>query len=79
MKLHQPFTRWGSLGILSLAAVVILLAFNGGPAKQRAADSYKDANHTQDTLPQKRNKITREETGDRDLDKELRQLDKAQE
>jgi chromosome segregation ATPase len=74
MNLHQPFTRWGSLALLSLTAVVTLLAFNGAPAKQPAI-----ANHTQDTLPQKRNKITREETGDRDLDKELRQLDKAQE
>ena len=81
MNLHQP-TRWGSLALLSLAAVVTLLAFNGGPAKQPAPDGYRDyhiANHTQDTLPQKRNKITREETGDRDLDKELWQLDKAQE
>jgi chromosome segregation ATPase len=79
MKLHQPFTRWGSLGVLSLAAVVTLLAFNGGPAKQPAPDQFKQANQTQDTLPQKRNKVTREESGDRDLDKELRQLDKAQE
>lgn len=79
MNLHQPFTRWGSLAILSLTAVITLLAFTGGPVQHPAPDSYRDYHYNQDTLPQKRNKVTREESGDRDLDKELRQLDKAQE
>jgi uncharacterized protein YPO0396 len=72
MKLHKPFI-WGLLSLLSLTAVITLLSFTGSPEQQPAI-----ANHHQDTVPQKRNKITREE-GDRDLDKELRALDKAQE
>lgn len=83
MNLQQPFTRWGSLTILSLTAVITLLAFTGGPSQHPAPDSYRDyhiANHhNQDTIPQKRNKETRSATNDRDLDNELRQLDKAQE
>ena len=74
MNFHQPFTRWGSLAIVSLAAVVTLLAFTGGPSQKPYI-----ANNSQDTIPQQRNKVTREEAGDRDLDKELKQLDKAKE
>lgn len=70
----QSFIRWGIPGAIVLCSVVALLAFTGGPYQQKAI-----ANHSQDTIPsQKRNKITRE-AGDRDLDKELRQLDEAQE
>jgi hypothetical protein len=77
MKLHKPLI-WGSLAILSLTAIITLQAFTGGPEKKPVPDSYQD-NHYPDTLPQKRNKVTREDGVDRDLDKELRALDKAQE
>ena len=73
MKLNQPFIRWGSLALV--ASVVTLLAFTGSPQHEPVI-----ANHTTDTIPvQKRNKITREDANDRDLDKELRQLDDAKE
>jgi len=74
MNLQQPFTRWGSLAIVSLTAVITLLSFTGGDAHHPAI-----VNRNQDTIPQKRNKVTREATNDRDLDNELRQLDKAKE
>jgi hypothetical protein len=60
MNLHQPFTRWGSVAMLSLTAVITLLAFTGGPSQHPSL-----ANHTQDTIPQKGNK----EAGERDLHK----------
>ncbi len=82
MKLNQPCFRWGSLALVG--SVVTLLAFTGGPKQTPAPDGYRDVfhitNHTTDTIPtQKRNKITREDGNDRDLDKELRQLDEAKE
>src|SRR5687768_11709457 len=77
MTLHKPLL-WGSLFILSLTAVITLEAFTGGPKPTPAPDSYRDYQH-QDTVPQKRNKVTREDAADRDLDKELRALDKAKE
>ncbi len=66
MKLNQPFIRWGSLALAG--SVVTLLAFTGGPQQQKAI-----ANRTTDTLP------TLKRANDRDLDKELRQLDEAKE
>ena len=73
MKLHKPFI-WGSLLVLALTAVITLEAFTGGPdPKPAIADNHRD------TVPQKRNKVTREDANDRDLDKELRSLDKAKE
>lgn len=81
MKLNQPCIRWGSLALAG--SVVTLLAFTGGPKQTPVPDGYRDyhiANHNTDTIPtQKRNKITREDANDRDLDKELRQLDDAKE
>jgi len=80
MKLNRSCIRWGSL---ALAAIVItLLAFTGGPQQKPVPDGYRDvlhiANHSTDTLPTpKRNKITRDDANDRDLDRELRQLDEA--
>lgn len=64
MKLHKPI-MWCVFSVLSLTVVITLLSFTGGPVQQPAI-----ATHHQDTIPQKR---------DRDLDKELRALDKAQE
>lgn len=73
MKLNQPFIRWGSLALA--AFVVTGLAFTGGPQQKPAI-----ANHFNDTIPtQKRNKVTRQNPNDRDLDNELRQLDKVKE
>jgi len=74
MKLNQPFIRWGALALVS--SVVTLLAFTGGPQQQQAPDGYRDyhiANHYTDTIP------TQKRASDRDLDKELRQLDEAKE
>ena len=73
MKMHPSFTRWGFPGAIIGAAVFTLVAFTGAPKQNTVI-----ANHLQDTIPQKRNKVTREEEGNRDLDKELRQLDEAQ-
>ncbi|MBO9200775.1 MULTISPECIES: V-type ATP synthase subunit I [Niastella] len=79
MNLNQSFIRWGSLALV--ASVVTLLAFTGGPQQNTAPNGNRDyhfANHATDTIPtQKRNKITRDEANDRDLDKEIRQLDEA--
>lgn len=74
MKLHRSFTRWGFPAILVLTVIIALLAFTGGPQQPAVA------NQSQDTIPtQKRNKITRDDGNARDLDKEIWQLDKAQE
>jgi len=72
--MHPSITRWGFPGAIIGAAVFTLVAFTGAPKQNKVI-----ANHLQDTIPQKRNKITREDEGNRDLDKELRQLDEAQE
>src|SRR4051812_38659532 len=66
MNLNQPFIRWGSLALVG--SVVTLLAFTGEPQQQPAI-----ATHTTDTIP------TPKRNNDRDLDKELRQLDNAKE
>lgn len=72
MKLSQKHLRW----ILPAAFVVItafaLVAWTGSPQQPGAV-----ANQNQDTIP-KRLKETRHQ-GDRDFDKELRDLDKANE
>lgn len=81
MKLNQPYIRWGSLALAG--SVITLLAFSGEPKQTPVPDDNRDChitNYTTDTIPaQKRNKITREGAHDRDLDKELRQLDEAKE
>lgn len=81
MKLNHPFIRRGSLVLAG--SVVTLLAFTGGPKQTPPPVGYRDyaiAHHTTDTTPaQKRNKTTRENVYDRDLDKELQQLDEAKE
>ena len=74
MKMHSSFTRWGFPCAIIGATVFTLAAFTGVP-KQNAVI----ANHVQDTVPEKRNKITRDQEDNRDLDKELQQLDRAQE
>ncbi len=65
--------KWGIAGIIVLAATCTLLAFTGGP---RGADSA--ANDFQDTIPAK-DKLNKEprKAGDRDFDRELRALEKA--
>jgi virulence-associated protein VapD len=74
MKMHPSITRWGFPGAIIGAAVFTLVAFTGAPKQNPVI-----ANHLQDTIPEKRNKITREEEVNRDVNKELRQLDEAQE
>jgi hypothetical protein len=69
----QSFFRGGFPGVIVLLTLFALAAFTGGPRQHAVI-----AKHSADTIPsQKRNKITRE-SGDRDFDKELRQLDEAQ-
>jgi chromosome segregation ATPase len=74
MKINKNHLRWAIPGTLALATVFALLSWTGGP------DQTQTANHNdRDTVPAKqRNRITRE-PGDKDLDKELRQLDAAKE
>jgi len=74
MKINKTFLRWAIPGTLTLATVFTLVAWKGGPQQPGSAD-----HHSRDTIPNKeRTRITRE-PGDRDLDKELRQLDAAKE
>src|SRR5581483_5535705 len=71
MKLHSSFARWKG-GALIPAAILTVLAFTGNPHTQTAV-----ASPLQDTIPTHKKNNTPREEGDRDLDKELRQLDKA--
>jgi hypothetical protein len=79
MKMNQPVIRRGSLALL--ASVVTGLAFTGvpgqNPVPHRDRNVAQLAHYSNDTIPTKRNKVTRENSGDRDLDKELCQLDEA--
>ncbi|NII23456.1 hypothetical protein HB364_00085 [Pseudoflavitalea sp. X16] len=58
---------------LGLFTVVALVAWKDRPQQPAPGQSV-----TQDTVPAKRNKVTRE-AGERDLDKEIRQMDEAKE
>jgi hypothetical protein len=66
------FYKWGLAGIAVLATTITLVAWTGGPQSPDSA-----ANYDQDTIPaKKRSKETRQ-AGDRDFDRELRSIDKA--
>jgi hypothetical protein len=70
----QIVTRWALPGAIVMASAFALVAFEGGPHHKPAI-----ANHYQDTIPsEKRNKTTRDEQFNRDFDKQLKQLDEAQ-
>ena len=70
MKIHVYFRHWCIAAIVSAFAVMSLIAWQKNP--KNLSDS---PNIVEDSVP-KRNKTTRE-PGDKDLDKELRELEKA--
>jgi DNA repair exonuclease SbcCD ATPase subunit len=71
MKIRSSFFNWG-FPVAALLLLVILVAWADNPQ-----NGYRADHNLQDTIPsKKRNKITRE-PGDKDLDKELRELEKA--
>lgn len=64
--------KWGIAGIIVLATACTLIAWTGSPQGPDSASNLK-----QDTIPaKKRTKETRQ-AGDRDFDRELRAIDKA--
>jgi hypothetical protein len=64
--------KWGIAGIIVLATTFTLIAWTGSPQGPDSASNLK-----QDTIPaKKRTKETRQ-AGDRDFDKELRAIDRA--
>jgi hypothetical protein len=74
MKMQHSFPRWALAGTIILVIVLALAAWQTNPQQHQMT-----GDPLQDTIPDKnRNKATRE-AGDRDLDKEMRQLEKASE
>jgi hypothetical protein len=71
MKLSQNHLRWSLPAAIVVIGAFALVAWTGSPQQPGAV-----ANQNQDTIP-KRLKETRR-SGDKDLDKELRDLDNAQ-
>jgi hypothetical protein len=73
MKVRSTFLKWG-IPAIAATLLIFLVAWAGNPQNPQGKSSKQ-----QDTIPsKKRNKSTRESV-ERDLDKELRQLDKAKE
>lgn len=72
MKINSTYVRRG-IPTLGVAAVLALVAWAGGPQQPTTGKQL-----SQDTVPTKRNKATRE-AYEKDLDKEIRQLDQAKE
>ncbi len=70
MKFKSVFLKVG-IPVIAFALLIVLAAWAGHP--QNPAPQTPN---TQDTIPKKRAKVTREEN-DRDLDKQLRELDCA--
>lgn len=73
MKLRSSVLNWG-LPILGIALTVTLVAWAGGPQNPPSPINHS----AQDTVPGKESKAKRL-PGDRDLDKELRELERAKE
>lgn len=74
MKINKTFLRWALPGTLACMTVFALAAWTGSP--QQPGSASRD---NRDTVPTKqRTRVTRE-PGDKDLDKELRQLEVAKE
>jgi len=71
MKLRSYIISWG-LPILTVALLVVLVAWSGNPQ-----DSVKAGAGTLDTIPGKQRPKTTRPPGDKDLDKELRELERA--
>jgi chromosome segregation ATPase len=73
MKVRSTFFYWG-IPAISLTLLIFLVAWVGNPQNPQGNTSTQ-----QDTVPTKKRIKTTREAGDRDLDKELRQLDNAKE
>jgi len=74
MKINKTFVRWAIPGTIACMTIVALTAWTGGPQQPGTT-----GDHRTDTVPPKeRTRITRE-PGDKDLDKEMRQLEAAKE
>jgi hypothetical protein len=74
MKVHRNYKGWGLTSALLMVSVFILIAWTGNPQQPKAL-----ANQSQDTIPSKQKTRVTRQPGDRDLDYELRQLEKAKE
>jgi hypothetical protein len=72
MRSIRKHLHW-AIPTLGLCTVFVLVAWKDQPQQPAPSPSL-----TQDTVPAKRNKTTRE-AGERDLDKEIRQMDEARE
>lgn len=72
MRRIKKHLHW-AVPTLALTAVIALVAWTDNPQQ-----STQDKSISQDTVPAKRNKAVREKD-ERDLDKEIRQLDEAKE
>lgn len=72
MKINSTYVRWG-IPTLGVAAVLALVAWAGGPQQPTTGKQL-----SQDTVPAKRNKAVRD-NNEKDLDKEIRQLEQAKE
>ncbi len=73
MKVRSTFFNWG-IPAIALTLLIFLVAWVGNPQNPPGNTSTQ-----QDTIPTKKRINTTREAGERDLDKELRQLDKAKE
>ena len=74
MKINKPPLRWAIPGTLAFMTVFALVAWAGGPQQPGSA-----SHSSRDTVPNKQRTRIAREPGDKDLDKEIRQLDAAKE
>lgn len=72
MKINSTYIRWG-IPTFGVAAALALVAWAGNPQQPATGKQL-----SQDTVPAKRGKATRE-ANEKDLDKEIRQLEQAKE
>ena len=73
MKVRSNFVNWG-IPAIAVTLLIFLVAWAGNPQHPQGNTSTQ-----QDTIPTKKRIKSSREAGERDLDKELRQLDNAKE
>jgi len=73
MKVRSNFVNWG-IPAIAVTLLIFLVAWAGNPQSPQGNTSTQ-----QDTIPTKKRIKSSREAGERDLDKELRQLDNAKE
>ena len=71
MKVRSTFFNWG-IPAIALTLLIFLVAWVGNPQIPQGNTS-----NNQDTIPTKKKIKPSRESGEKDLDKELRQLDNA--